>query len=149
MNALQHTANSSGADDLPGWKLLQAIKINKTAFRAVQRYRKAALRDGKMHSVITFTAVTGRNTSCEPTLQNVPRDPRFRALVKARPGHVILAVDYAAIELRIAAVLADRAVSDLRRRVRSENDAGWFLDRVTDGVRASQRLDGPSVRTSV
>jgi DNA polymerase family A len=82
---------------------------------------------------LTFAAATGRNTSCEPTLQNVPRDPRFRALIKARPGHLILSADYAAIELRIAAVLAERAVSECR--------TNWRQSRVhrVGGCRFSKR----------
>jgi hypothetical protein len=58
----------------------------------------------------------------------------FRELIKARPGHLILAADYAAIELRIAAALAERAVSDLRQRIKQECIDSWFMEQVITGV---------------
>jgi len=133
----------SGADQLPAWNLLQTIKINKAGHRAVQQYQRAAAKDGRMHSLVTFVAATGRTTSIAPTLQNIPRDPRFRALVRARSGHLILAADYGAIELRIAAVLAERAISDLRQRIESGCNDSWFLGRITDGVHAQHTLRCP------
>jgi DNA polymerase-1 len=138
-----HAGRTSGADILPGWKLLETIKKKKAGYGSAGRYANAALRDGRMHSLITFAAATGRAKSCEPALQNVPRDPLFRALIKARPGHLILAADYAAIELRIAAVLAERAVSNLRQRVATSNEPDWFLELVADGLRAPERLHCP------
>ena len=50
-------------------------------------------------------ARTGRYTSSEPNGQNMPGGP-FRRIFAARPGRVILSCDYAAVELRIAALLA-------------------------------------------
>jgi DNA polymerase I-like protein with 3'-5' exonuclease and polymerase domains len=51
--------------------------------------------------------VTGR-LSCEnPNLQQVPRDPRIRALITAPPGWELIEMDLSQIELRIAAELAD------------------------------------------
>jgi hypothetical protein len=72
----------------------------------------------------------------------MPRDPRFRSLVKARPGYVILAADYASIELRIAAVLAERAVADLRIRIEG-GDESWFVRQVRGGMHAASRLVCP------
>jgi DNA polymerase family A len=142
-NTTQQAGSESGADKLPAWDSFQTIKSNKVGQRTLERYRQAASPDGRMHSLVTFTAATGRNTSCEPTLQNVPRDSRFRALIKARPGYLILAADYSAIEMRIAAVLAERAVFDLRQRVEKTEDDGWFMDRVKAGVREFQVLHCP------
>ena len=119
LSTSQQAAKISGADKLPAWNSVEKLKTRKNAFRMVAQYKQAAKIDGKLHSQVSFVAATGRSTSSEPTLQNVPRDPRFRALIKARPGHLILSADYAAIELRIAAVLAERAVSDLRRHVKT------------------------------
>lgn len=76
-------------EKLPAWNFLRKIRISKSAYRAVQQYQQAAAQDGRMHSLVTFRAATGRTTSNAPTLQNIPRDPRFRSLVRARPGHLI------------------------------------------------------------
>lgn len=51
--------------------------------------------------------VTGR-LSCEnPNLQQVPRDPRIRSLITAKPGWTLIEADLSQIELRIAAELAN------------------------------------------
>ena len=139
----QKAERSSGANKLPAWKLIEEIKNNKSMIRFVEQYQQAALADGRMHSLVTFAAATGRSTSTAPSLQNIPRDPRFRALIKARPGHLILAADYGAIELRIAAALAERAICDIRERVERVCSDSWFMERVMAGVRAPQQLPGP------
>ena len=99
--------------------------------------------DGRLHSLIDFGAATGRTTSSELSLQNVPHDPRFRALFKARPGHQIIAADYGAIQLRIAAVLAERAVSDARRRIAEGQDQSWFIKQVLIGASSTRKLGCP------
>jgi DNA polymerase I-like protein with 3'-5' exonuclease and polymerase domains len=48
-------------------------------------------------------ADTGRMSCFNPNLQQVPRDPRFRACVVAPEGHVFVVADYAQMELRLAA----------------------------------------------
>jgi DNA polymerase I-like protein with 3'-5' exonuclease and polymerase domains len=51
-------------------------------------------------------AETGRFSCVEPNLQQIPRDPRFRACVVARPGYRLVVADYSQMELRLAAVEA-------------------------------------------
>jgi hypothetical protein len=139
----QQAMKISGAEKLPAWSSLQIIKSNKVGHRMLGQYKQAAACDGRMHSLVTFTAATGRSTSSGPTLQNMPRDPRFRELIKARPGHLILAADYAAIELRIAAALAERAVSDLRQRIKQGCIDSWFMEQIKTGVQATRPLPCP------
>lgn len=48
----------------------------------------------------------GRMSARSPNLQQVPRDPAYRACIRAPAGRVLVKADYSQIELRIAAELA-------------------------------------------
>ena len=71
-------------------------------------------RTGRIHTSYHQTvAATGRLSSSDPNLQNIPiRTPegrRIRQAFVAAPGHVLLAADYSQIELRIMAHLSGDA----------------------------------------
>lgn len=70
--------------------------------------------DERLHPLVSITTVTGRTASQEPNLQNAPRGQDFRALFAAPAGKKIVAVDYTAIEMRIAAALTVRAYRQFR-----------------------------------
>ncbi len=72
-------------------------------------YLAQADAQGRLHSMVSITTVTGRTASQEPNLQNAPRGQDFRALFAAPQGKQIIAVDYSAIEMRVAAALTLRA----------------------------------------
>jgi DNA polymerase-1 len=68
-------------------------------------------RTGRVHtSYHQAVAATGRLSSTDPNLQNIPiRTPegrRIRQAFVAPPGHVLMAADYSQIELRIMAHLS-------------------------------------------
>ncbi|MFO7541794.1 MAG: DNA polymerase I [Thiobacillus sp.] len=67
---------------------------------------------GRLHtSYSQATAVTGRLSSADPNLQNIPartaEGRRIREAFIAPPGHVLVSADYSQIELRIMAHLSD------------------------------------------
>ena len=67
--------------------------------------------DGRVHTSFSQTgAVTGRLSSSDPNLQNIPTRTdlgrRVRRGFIADPGNVLLSVDYSQIELRIVAHMA-------------------------------------------
>jgi len=67
--------------------------------------------DGRVHTSFSqTTAVTGRLSSSDPNLQNIPTRTdigrRVRRGFVAAPGNVLLSLDYSQIELRIVAQMA-------------------------------------------
>lgn len=54
----------------------------------------------------TYGAATGRFSSSEPNVQQIPRDSDFRSCFMARPGYKIITADFSNIEAKIAAELS-------------------------------------------
>lgn len=99
----------------------KAQKIYDTYFKALETYTKPTGQihqsiiqsDGKVHTSYNLgrnaTAkgskgtVTGRLSSSDPNLQNIPRDKRVKGIFCAAPGYKFLDVDYSQLELRIGA----------------------------------------------
>jgi DNA polymerase I len=88
---------------------------------------------GRLHTRFSQTgAVTGRLSSSNPNLQNIPvrteLGREIRAAFVAAPGHVLLSADYSQIELRILAHLSEdpilvkafRAGEDIHARTAQE-----------------------------
>ena len=128
--------------------VLQELALNYPLPRLILDYRSLAKlkstytdklprmvnpRTGRVHTnYAQAVAVTGRLSSNEPNLQNIPiRTPegrRIREAFVAPPGHRMVSVDYSQIELRIMAHLSHDANllaafssgEDVHRRTASE-----------------------------
>ena len=110
----------------------------------------------RLHPLLGFGPGTDRLSSNDPNAQNFPRDPNFRALVRAKPGHKIISADYGQIELRIAAGLALRGQAEFNKMLKDPNheeptEIGkrsmrqlkrlWSVLE-TEGVPAADRVEG-------
>ena len=98
--------------------LLRYRKLSKLQSTYVDGLRKLRGRDGRVHTTFDQTAtVTGRISSMEPNLQNIPirtdEGREIRRAFVAGEGNILLDADYSQIELRVLAHLSgDEAMCD-------------------------------------
>ncbi|MSP49876.1 MAG: DNA polymerase I [Alphaproteobacteria bacterium] len=103
------------------WRLVQKLKSTYADSLVEQINPKT----GRVHTSYSMAgAATGRLSSTDPNLQNIPirseEGRRIRAAFVAEPGHLLLSVDYSQIELRLVAEIAD--VEPLKRAFRDGVD---------------------------
>jgi DNA polymerase-1 len=95
-------------------------------------------RTGRVHASFHQTgAVTGRLSSSDPNLQNIPIRTEIgrqirRAFVPGRPGYVLLTADYSQIELRIVAHFSGD--ENLRKAFAEDQDIHRFVAAQVAGI---------------
>lgn len=106
------------------WKRLDKLLNTYT-----DTYANAAKTDGRIHSKVdSFGAGTGRLSSSNPNMQNIPKVSHGIVIRKAfisRPGYTLVDIDYSQIQLVILAVFSKdenlmelfRSGQDMHRRV--------------------------------
>jgi DNA polymerase-1 len=117
-------------------RVLQAIRDEHEIIPKIERYRELSKLaqtyldalpnwigdDGRLHTTFEqTTAATGRLSSINPNLQNIPirteTGREIRACFVPEPGNVLLSVDYSQVELRVLAHIAGEDVlKDIFRR---------------------------------
>ena len=111
-------------------RVLQAIRHEHPIVAKVERWRELTKlastyldalpllidpADGRLHTTFSqVTAATGRLSSTNPNLQNIPirteLGREIRACFVAEPGNVLISADYSQVELRVLAHIADEEV---------------------------------------
>ncbi|MDR3090854.1 MAG: DNA polymerase I [Clostridiales bacterium] len=111
----------AGKDPIVG-KVLEYRTLTKLKSTYADGLSAVIREDGKIHSSFNQTAAsTGRISSSEPNLQNIPvRSPLGRelrrAFIPSRPDSLLMSADYSQIELRVLAHMAgDPALADAFR----------------------------------
>ncbi|MEW6719958.1 MAG: DNA polymerase I [Thermodesulfobacteriota bacterium] len=128
------TGYSTDVDVLEQLKALHEIPSMVLDYRTLAKIRSTYVevlpglvdpKDGRIHSTFNQTqAATGRLSSSDPNLQNIPirteLGARIRAGFVADRGNVLVGADYSQVELRLLAHLSGDA--ELIRRFRGEED---------------------------
>ena len=91
--------------------ILEYRMLTKLYSTYIEGLKNNILEDGKIHTIYTQTLTrTGRLSSIEPNLQNIPIRNEYGRLIRkslvSEPNSLILSSDYSQIELRIFAHLA-------------------------------------------
>jgi len=85
-------------------KVIEVRKLKKE-IELLEAYIKSSDDDSRIHSTFnSWKTVSGRLSSEDPNIQNVPRKKEFRELFGSKEGYFMVGADYPQIELRIAAV---------------------------------------------
>ncbi len=136
------TGPSTDADTLEELARLHPVPAKIVEFRALSKLRGTYIdalpalvnpTTGRLHTSFNqAVAATGRLSSSNPNLQNIPirteLGRRIREAFVAKPGHVLVSADYSQIELRILAHFSEdpafleafRSGQDIHQRTAAE-----------------------------
>lgn len=105
--------------------ILDVRKYSKYLETYVLGIRDVLCRDGRVRCTFNLHGTeTGRLSSSNPNMQNIPRNKMIKNLIVASPGTVLLQLDYSQAELRVLAMLSeDPALIDIYRSGRDLHDA--------------------------
>lgn len=134
----------------------ELFKLKSTYIESLPTYINPTTK--KIHSNFSQTLVaTGRLSSSEPNLQNIPADTsgygiEIRAAFKPEADHVLMSADYSQIELRVLAYFSQdenllKAFSD-HMDIHSKT-AALLFDVSIDAVTQAQRQIGKRINFSI
>ncbi len=128
---IEHPVTASGAPALGAKEVLAAYKgtkaeeLNTALVNVSGSVKRANMAQayldltktceyGRLHSIVSIATMTMRTASQDPNLQNAPNAKDFRALFTGQNGKKIIAGDFSAVEMRVAAALAERSWAQFR-----------------------------------
>lgn len=103
---------------LPPHPAVNAIKQLRSLTKMLSTYvvaiEKRAI-NGRIHTTFKLHITpTGRLSSSEPNIQNIPRGPRWKRMYAAKRGYKFVEADYNTAELRaLAALSKDQALTEI------------------------------------
>jgi DNA polymerase-1 len=124
-----------GAERNPlAYAVYRAKRAGKWRTTYVQTFLDTVDSAGRIHPFInTLQARTGRMSITRPALQTLPSgDWMIRRAMLADPGHVMISVDFTAVELRVLAALAD--VRAMKEAINAGRDLHDFTAELVYGA---------------
>ena len=109
--ALEELAAVIGETNPQGSEMLQSLKTLRQSSKYMDTYVTGLLRvrcdDHRIRCSLNLHGTeTGRLSSSEPNMQNIPRNSKIKNLIVARPGYRLIQWDYSQAELRVLAELS-------------------------------------------
>jgi DNA polymerase I len=147
-------------------RVLQAIRHEHPVIAKIERWRELnqlaktyldalpllIADDGRIHTTFNQTAATtGRLSSNNPNLQNIPirteLGREIRACFVAEPGNLLVSIDYSQVELRLLAHIAgEEALEEIFRKGEDVHTAtacrvfGVTPDQIDAGMRSKAKM---------
>lgn len=159
------TGISTAASELEKMKGLHPIIEEIVRFRELSKLKSTYLdalpklvdKNGKIHTSYNQTiAATGRLSSTDPNLQNIPvktdLGKKIRCAFIAEKGNKILSADYSQIELRIIASLADdkKMIETFKRGIDIHTQTAAEINGVTpDAVTPQMRYAAKAINFGI
>lgn len=106
--------------------VLHAQRAGKWKTTYVDTFLQESDENGRIHPTInTLEARTGRMSITKPAVQTLPSgDWMIRRALLAEPGHVMISIDFEAVEMRVLAALAD--VRRMKQAINNNDDLHNF-----------------------
>lgn len=83
-------------------------KISKYMDTYIQGFRESLCADMRIRGTFNLHGTeTGRLSSSNPNMQNIPRDKMIKNLITCTPGYCLVQMDYSQAELRVLAILSE------------------------------------------
>lgn len=142
--------------DLPGL-ILKYREIAKLLSTYIEGLSKVIPADERIRTTYnSFGSSTGRLSSIDPNLQNIPirteQGQEVRSLFVSESGNLLLKADYSQIELRVLAHQANekslQKAFDAKRDIHTET-ASRIFDKQMDDVTANERRVGKTVNFGI
>lgn len=103
--AIDHSKKEANMDFLE--LLLDWRKLDVLYRTFVKGLREKIDLDGRLHGEFWLTGTeTGRLSSSNPNMQNIPRTPLIKNEFCSKDRHVIMQADFSQVELRVAAIMS-------------------------------------------
>jgi DNA polymerase I-like protein with 3'-5' exonuclease and polymerase domains len=119
-------------------RLIEALYTRAEQVRGLATFGEAFsshVVDGRLYGQLhAGGTVTGRYTSTDPNLQNIPTDSEFRNFFCAPEGRALVDVDYSQLELRVFA-----ALSNDTKMIRAFEDGWDYHDLIVQRVGCTRR----------
>jgi DNA polymerase-1 len=141
-------------DKLPDHPAVKIIRKYRTAGKMLSTYVEAieerAINDCIHTTFQQHVTTTGRLSSREPNIQNIPRNYLYRRMYRARPGYILLEGDYNTAELRMLAALSgDKFLTgvflDDKRNLHDEVTTAMYGSPFTE----DQRIRGKAINFGI